>query len=232
MALLLLPKGRLVRLGQKQMCHLCGGEKIKTQKGQQWVSAYSLSVWNMVYMYLFTCQNGLLFSQFLVVCFLLQYRLLRLQLTFLRLAFVRDFRAQNCQPSTKVDLKNWTGIQALHPAWRQTHVTGSTGSVFFFVRLFVCRLGRVLGQTHSLPSLGWSMSLCGLAMCVAVKGWLSCHCNLFKSLLLKVDHFSWANSLPFRSSVLEWRECSKIVECGCSQSSEPIRGLPNIPART
>jgi hypothetical protein len=31
-----------------------------------------------------------------------------LQLTFLRLAFVQDFRAQNCQSSTKVDLKNCT----------------------------------------------------------------------------------------------------------------------------
>ena len=32
--------------------------------------------------------------------------LLGLLITFLGLAFVRDFRAQNCQPSTKVDLKN------------------------------------------------------------------------------------------------------------------------------
>ncbi len=33
---------------------------------------------------------------------------LRLLVTFLGLAFVRDFRAQNCQPSTKVNLKNYT----------------------------------------------------------------------------------------------------------------------------
>jgi len=37
-------------------------------------------------------------------------------------------------------------------------------SVFFFVRCFVDRFCRALGQTHSLPSFGW----CGLAMCVAV----------------------------------------------------------------
>ena len=32
MALLLLPKGRLVRLGQKQMCHLCGWLKLFLKK--------------------------------------------------------------------------------------------------------------------------------------------------------------------------------------------------------
>jgi hypothetical protein len=33
---------------------------------------------------------------------------IRLNLTFLRLAFVRDLRAQNCQPSIKIDLKTCT----------------------------------------------------------------------------------------------------------------------------
>src|SRR5690606_11460632 len=41
-------------------------------------------------------------------------------------------------------------------------------SLFFFVCLFVGRFGRALGQTHSLPGLGLSVGLCGLAMCVAV----------------------------------------------------------------
>src|SRR5690606_40005252 len=42
-------------------------------------------------------------------------------------------------------------------------------SLFFFVRLFVGRFGRGLGQKHSLPSLGFSVGLSGLAMCVAVR---------------------------------------------------------------
>src|SRR5690554_270197 len=36
------------------------------------------------------------------------------------------------------------------------------GSVFFFVRLFGGRFCRAVGQTHSLPSLGLSVCLCGL----------------------------------------------------------------------
>ena len=44
-------------------------------------------------------------------------------------------------------------------------------SCFFFVRSFFCRFCRALGQTHSLPSLGFSVGLSSLAMCVAVKGW-------------------------------------------------------------
>ena len=42
---------------------LCGGKKIKTQKGRQGVSAYSLSKCCIVFMSLVTCQNGLLFSR-------------------------------------------------------------------------------------------------------------------------------------------------------------------------
>ena len=51
------------------------------------------------------------------------------------------------------------------------------GSVFFFVRWFVGRFGRAVGQIHSLPSFGFSVGLCGLAMCVAVERWLfhTCH---------------------------------------------------------
>jgi hypothetical protein len=41
-------------------------------------------------------------------------------------------------------------------------------SVFFFVRWFVSRFGRAVGQTHSLPSFGLSVGWCDLAMCVAV----------------------------------------------------------------
>jgi len=44
-------------------------------------------------------------------------------------------------------------------------------SCFFFVRLFVGRFGRAVGQTHSLPSIGLSVGSFGLAMCVAVKRW-------------------------------------------------------------
>jgi len=44
-------------------------------------------------------------------------------------------------------------------------------SVFFFVRWFVARFGRAVGQTHSLPSFGLSVGWCGLAMCVAVERW-------------------------------------------------------------
>jgi hypothetical protein len=44
-------------------------------------------------------------------------------------------------------------------------------SVFFFVRWFVGRFGSAVGQTHSLPSLGFSVGLCDLAMRVAVKRW-------------------------------------------------------------
>jgi len=40
--------------------------------------------------------------------------------------------------------------------------------VFFFVRWFFGRFGCAVGQTHSLPSLGFSEGLSGLAMCVAV----------------------------------------------------------------
>ncbi|MGJ1407051.1 hypothetical protein ACR78P_22515 [Sphingobacterium siyangense] len=44
-------------------------------------------------------------------------------------------------------------------------------SVFFFVRLFVVRFGHAVGQTHSLPSLDFSVGWYGLAMCVAVERW-------------------------------------------------------------
>jgi len=42
-------------------------------------------------------------------------------------------------------------------------------SLFFSVtRWSVC---GAVGQTHSLPSFGCSVGLCGMAMCVAVKRW-------------------------------------------------------------
>jgi len=77
------------------------------------------------------------------------------------------------------------------------------GSVFFFVRLLVVRFGRAVGQTHSLPSLGLSVGWCGLAMCVAVKGWLYFYSVHFKNRLLMTAHFSLTNSLLFRNWVLE-----------------------------
>ena len=43
---------------------LCGGKKIKTQKGRQGGSAYSLSKCCIVSMSLVTCQNGLLYFSF------------------------------------------------------------------------------------------------------------------------------------------------------------------------
>ena len=43
----------------------------------------------------------------------------------------------------------------------------------FGVLLSTClSLGCAMEQTRSLPSLGLSVGWCGLAMCVAVKGWL------------------------------------------------------------
>lgn len=56
-------------------------------------------------------------------------------------------------------------------------------SVFFFVRLFVGRFGRAVGQTHSLTSFGLSGGLRGLAMCVAVKR------GLYVVLFLSLRHF-------------------------------------------
>jgi hypothetical protein len=61
------------RVSGKTKCAICaagiefqnilrGGKKIKTQKGRQGVSAYSLSKCYIVFMSLVTCQNGLLFS--------------------------------------------------------------------------------------------------------------------------------------------------------------------------
>ncbi|MBS4040079.1 MAG: hypothetical protein KGZ81_05720, partial [Flavobacteriales bacterium] len=49
---------------------------------------------------------GWLFFVCLFVNFCTVVCSLGLQLTVLGLAFVRDFRAQNCQPCTKFDLKN------------------------------------------------------------------------------------------------------------------------------
>ncbi|MFN3757997.1 MAG: hypothetical protein ACK4SF_02180 [Algoriphagus aquaeductus] len=40
-----------------------------------------------------------------------------------------------------------------------------------FVRWFVGRFGRAVGQTHSLPSFGLRVGWCDLAMCVAIKRW-------------------------------------------------------------
>jgi hypothetical protein len=44
---------------------------------------------------------------------------------------------------------------ALNPPFCQTAVIAS---VFFFVRLLVIRFGRAVGQTHSLPSLGFALA--------------------------------------------------------------------------
>src|SRR5690606_26241846 len=44
---------------------------------------------------------------------------------------------------------------------------------------FVFRFGCALGQTHSLPSLGFSVGLSGLAMCVTVKGWHNSNTFIF-----------------------------------------------------
>jgi len=38
----------------------------------------------------------------------------------------------------------------------------------FFVCLSVDRSSTVVGQPHSLPSFGFSVGSCGLAMCVAI----------------------------------------------------------------
>ena len=77
------------------------------------------------------------------------------------------------EPTTKLS------YEALHPPLRQTAVIGS---VFFFVRWFVGRFCRAVGQTHSLPSLGFSVGLCGLAMCVAVERW-------HLSILVRLQNF-------------------------------------------
>ncbi len=70
---------------------LCGGKKIKTQKGSQRVSAYSLSVCNIVSMSFVTCQNGLLFLVYSRLC-LLCCVVLRLLVTFCSLAKWRTLK--------------------------------------------------------------------------------------------------------------------------------------------
>lgn len=77
--------------GQNQMCHLygsnrnsiflCDGEKNKTQKVWQCVSAYSLFVCCIVFMFVSTSQNGLLFFVF-CVCLLFSV-VLRLLITII-----------------------------------------------------------------------------------------------------------------------------------------------------
>ena len=99
------PNVPFVRLAEKFQNILCGGKKIKTQKGRQGVSAYSLSKCCIVSMSLVTCQNGLLFL-FLVVCLLLSGRSLHLLPTFRGLKKWR-FRITNCQPTTKVCRKHY-----------------------------------------------------------------------------------------------------------------------------
>jgi hypothetical protein len=71
MALWLLPKRGLLRVGAKANVPLCGGKKMnkkcavgkkeKIQKCRQRVSDYPLSRFNMVCLCLSVCQNGLLF---------------------------------------------------------------------------------------------------------------------------------------------------------------------------
>ena len=63
------------------------------------------------------------------------------------------------------------------------------GSMCFFVRLTVSRFGRALRQTHSLPSLGLSVGLCGLAMWVAVQGWHIMNSYLINKLLTSPTRF-------------------------------------------
>ncbi len=47
-------------------------------------------------------------------------------------------------------------------------------SLFYIIFLSICyfvSVCRTWGQTHSLTSFGFCVGSCGLAMCVAVKGW-------------------------------------------------------------
>jgi hypothetical protein len=61
---------------------------------------------------------------------------------------------------------------------------GVIASVFFFVRWFVGRFGRAVGQTHSLPSFGLRVAWCDLAMCVAVERWHFYSFNVFANVVL------------------------------------------------
>src|SRR5690606_8129461 len=56
---------------------------------------------------------------------------------------------------------------------RYCHIHAVVPSLFFFGRWFVCRFSRVMGQKHSLPSFGFSVGTCGLAMCVTASVWHS-----------------------------------------------------------
>jgi hypothetical protein len=94
--------------------------------------------------------------------------------TFWGFAKVAIFNANfNAENQTLIHLKYVCGVHKSQ--FCQTRVIGS---MFFFDRCFVCRFGHGLAQTHFLPSFGLSVGLCGLAMCMAVKRWLS-HCNHF-----------------------------------------------------
>ena len=77
---------------------------------------------------------------------------------------------------------------------RYCHIHAVIASVFFFVRWFVGRFGCAVGQTHSLPSFGFSVGLCGLAMCVAVQRWVNCfhlfEYRLCQNQFLQVFSFS------------------------------------------
>ncbi len=92
---------------------MCGGEKEKIQKGQQRVSAYPLSRFNMVCLCLSVCQNGLLF---------LSVRLLRLLLTFFGLAMWRKSK-HKCSVLHKSSIEELPLNLALQPPYCQTDVS-------------------------------------------------------------------------------------------------------------
>src|SRR5690606_16817833 len=80
------------------------------------------------------------------------------------------FSPQMLMWRTKLRLTTSLSYEALHRHFCKTAVIAS---VFFFVRCFVGRFGCAVGQPHSLPSLGFSVGFCSLAMCVAV--WVGFH---------------------------------------------------------
>ena len=98
--------GRLVRFCKCAICAMAekqknaGGAKIKSFLVgscvvQVFIFSVSVVIVNLIFLFLLVCFFG-------VVVFL------PLAVTVGSLAFVRDFRAQICQPSTKFDLKNYT----------------------------------------------------------------------------------------------------------------------------
>ena len=88
----------------------------------------------------------------------------KLPITFLRLAQWRISEHKTVNTPQKL-MRGRKLNYSLNQPLSQTHVRQSC---FFFVIWFVGRFGHAVGQTHSLPSFGLCVGLCGLAMCVAV----------------------------------------------------------------